>query len=393
MGSAHAMWNAIRDFLSATARQQLTRVFAFYLLMLLVGSTLAFVFEHLANPTRFRSLWDAVYFVFISMTTVGYGDYTPATTAGRIIIMLMVVVNVVLVALVSATIASYLVTRRLKEGMGLEKLSMRNHLILCGWNANAEGILRHLAMFEEKRLPTVMVNSLPEEEASVIVATYPSMELKWVTGDHTHEVVLERAAARSARAAIILADYSLHDADKSDERAILTTLALKSLNPDIIVSAQVFNESARPHLRRARADEIIVAGDQDGFFLLASSLAPGLSRMAREILSPEGGQQVWVRPIPRSFVSKTFSELMDHWYQESGDILLGVIGFEPGITLSEVLSDDYTVIDRFIASKFEKAKLGGIGKKGGYFPRLNPGADYTIAERDLAVCLGKPRKG
>ncbi|OPX23204.1 MAG: hypothetical protein B1H03_02415 [Planctomycetales bacterium 4484_113] len=389
------MWDELRGFFLLFAREQFARIISVYLLILLAGSSLAFIFEHAADPARFRNLWDAVYFVFISMTTVGYGDYTPSTTAGRVIIMLMVAVNVVFVSFISATIASILVARKLKEGMGLEKINLRNHLIVCGWNLNAHSILQHLSQLsalEDKELPTVLVNSLPEEETTDIIATYPRLEIKWVSGDHTHEVVLDRAAARTARAAIILADYSLHAPDKSDERAILTTLALKSLNPDIIVSAQVFNESTRAHLKRARADDVIVAGDQDGFFLLASSLAPGLNRMVQEILGPGGAHEVWVRPIPRSFVGKSFGELMQYWFSENGDILLGVIGFEPGITLSEVLSDDYTVIDRFIESKFKKAKLGGIGRKGGYFPRLNPGADYTIAERDLAVCLTTVKK-
>lgn len=356
----------------------------------LVGSVTVYGFELANDPSRFRNIWSAMYCCWISMTTVGYGDFTPVTTGGRVTIGVMVLFHIFIIAMLSAAVASMLVSRRLKEGRGMEKVRMENHLIICGWNSNGIRILQHLANFEDESLPVALVNELTQDEAQSIIDGYPSLTVRWVSGDYTQESVLARANVRRARGAVILADYRLHDPDKSDERAALATLALKDLKGEVLVSAEIFNASARSHLRRARADEVVVAGESDAFFLLSSTLAPGLNRMMRNVLSPDAGVEVWTRDIPRSFVGQTFGDLMQHFYEESGEILLGVITHEPKMGLAEVLSGDYTAVDRFIEEKFKRAQMGSARQEG-FNPRLNPPKGYVIGERDHAVCLRKAR--
>jgi voltage-gated potassium channel len=357
----------------------------------ILGSFTVYAIEAGAGTKTLRTVGEALYFGWISMTTVGFGDITALSGAGRAVIMVMVFAHIFIIALLSAAVASMLVAQRIKEGKGLEKVRLEGHLVICGWNSNGGRILSHLLHFEKEPIPVVLVSSMSEEEAASILEEYEWLDLKWVSGDYIHESVLERANIKRARGVIILADYKMRDPDKSDERAILTTLAVKEIRSDVMVSVEVFSRSARPHLRRARADEIIVAGESDSFFLLSATLAPGLNRMIRNMLSPDLGLEVWVCEIPRRFVGKPFSEYFSHAYNEAGDISLGVITHEPGIGLTDVLSDDYTQIDRFIEEKFKKAKLGSH-KLEGYYPRLNPPPDYIITENDIAVCLQKARR-
>ena len=61
-----------------------------------------------ATITTFRyALWWAV----VTTTTVGYGDYTPVTFAGRIIATAVMIVGVGLIGTVSATVAAWFVRR------------------------------------------------------------------------------------------------------------------------------------------------------------------------------------------------------------------------------------------------------------------------------------------
>lgn len=385
-----SIWAGVIDSVVLAGRAGLWRFLLADMFVWLVGSGAVYVVESGQETTRLRSFWETLYFCWISMTTVGYGDITPITASGRAVIMTMVLAHIFIIAMLSAAVASMLVARRLKEGRGLEKVRMENHLVICGWNRNGDRLLKHLSEFQEERIPVALVNNLEEDQATAIVESYPPLEVRWVSGDYTQESVLERANVRRARAAIILADYTLHDPDKSDERAILATLALKEIRSDLLLVAEVLTEGAKPHLRRARADEIVVAGESDAFFLLSSTLAPGLNRMIRNALSPDGGLEVWLADIPRHLVGKTFADILAHFYGERGEIVLGVITHEPGISLKQVLSDDYTAVDRFIEEKFRRAQMGSA-RQAGFNPRLNPPKDYVIGERDRAVCLRKSR--
>lgn len=53
--------------------------------------------EHTVNPEDFGTVLDAIYFAVVTMTTVGFGDMTPATSAGRLLTVLMILTGVALI--------------------------------------------------------------------------------------------------------------------------------------------------------------------------------------------------------------------------------------------------------------------------------------------------------
>jgi voltage-gated potassium channel len=61
-----------------------------------------------ATITTFRA---AMWWAIVTTTTVGYGDYTPVTQAGRAIAAVVMIVGIGLIGTVSATVAAWFVTR------------------------------------------------------------------------------------------------------------------------------------------------------------------------------------------------------------------------------------------------------------------------------------------
>ncbi|MCM1984149.1 ion transporter [Lyngbya confervoides] len=53
--------------------------------------------EHLLNPEQFATFLDSFYFSVVTMTTVGFGDITPISQAGRLFTVLMILTGVALV--------------------------------------------------------------------------------------------------------------------------------------------------------------------------------------------------------------------------------------------------------------------------------------------------------
>ena len=54
----------------------------------------------------FSSFFDAIYWATVSLTTVGYGDIYPVTTAGRIITMISSIFGIAIVALPAGIITA-----------------------------------------------------------------------------------------------------------------------------------------------------------------------------------------------------------------------------------------------------------------------------------------------
>jgi voltage-gated potassium channel len=61
-----------------------------------------------ANITNF---WDALWWAFVTITTVGYGDYTPVTFLGRLVAVGLMIGGVAVVGTVTATLASWVAER------------------------------------------------------------------------------------------------------------------------------------------------------------------------------------------------------------------------------------------------------------------------------------------
>lgn len=58
------------------------------------------------EPDTFETFFDAVYWACVSLTTMGYGDIYPVTTAGRIVTMLSSFVGIAIVALPAGIITA-----------------------------------------------------------------------------------------------------------------------------------------------------------------------------------------------------------------------------------------------------------------------------------------------
>ncbi len=64
--------------------------------------------EHEAQPDLYRNIFDSIYWAVISLTSVGYGDVYPVTTAGRMLTLAMVLTGMGIVAVPTALLASAL---------------------------------------------------------------------------------------------------------------------------------------------------------------------------------------------------------------------------------------------------------------------------------------------
>jgi voltage-gated potassium channel len=67
--------------------------------------------EHNAPGATITTFRYALWWAIVTTTTVGYGDYTPVTLAGRVIATAVMVVGVGLIGTVSATVAAWFVRR------------------------------------------------------------------------------------------------------------------------------------------------------------------------------------------------------------------------------------------------------------------------------------------
>jgi len=80
-------------------------VTAVSVVVVLGGGTALWVMESGHPSAALRSWGDAVWWALSTMTTVGYGDFVPVTTAGRFVAAVVMVAGVAVIGAVAAVVA------------------------------------------------------------------------------------------------------------------------------------------------------------------------------------------------------------------------------------------------------------------------------------------------
>lgn len=82
------------------------------LIMLLVASFGIYQFENTAQPDKFSSVFDSLWWALATLTTVGYGDVYPITAGGKIFTGFILIIGLGIVAVPAGIIASALTEAR-----------------------------------------------------------------------------------------------------------------------------------------------------------------------------------------------------------------------------------------------------------------------------------------
>ncbi|MGV8059457.1 MAG: potassium channel family protein [Smithellaceae bacterium] len=373
-------------------RKNIFKMASVTLILIFLCSFAVFYFEHTETEANIHSLWDSFWWAIVTVGTVGYGDKYPVSVAGRLVGLLLIFSGVGLMSLLTATIASVFVEKKIKEEKGLDTVKVKNHIVICGWNQHTEEVLQGLTNSGSlEDTSVVLINELSIDEMDAIKIKYQKYELKFLRGDYVHEDVLLRANIKKAGFALIMADLSgSHSRDRIDERTALAALTIKSISPQVKIIAELLDEANKPHLRRTNVDEIIVRGEHLGSLLASAIISPGLPRVLSSIMSLGEKDKLWKVDIPKSYAGKTFKEL-SVYFRERQAIIIGVMRDKKNVKLQDLLSDNTSMIDNFIREKLKEANKSFYVEKNDTNSIINPDDNYIILPEDNAIVLSKTK--
>lgn len=327
-----------RKYMRFMRKENLGRLVAVTFCVLAVGTVGMALFEKENNSLN--SIGDAIWWSFVTVTTVGYGDISPATTGGRIVGVVVMIFGIGFLGMFTATIASIFVERKMQQDKGLKALKgLKDHILLCGWNYSADEVISEIHA-EDKERDIAVVAKLDEKPVD-------EDHVHFVRGDPADVDKLEMACFRTANTAIVLHDES-SAGNARDGQGILAVLAIKHECPDIYVCVQILDENNVEHCHRAGADEVIVTGGLTAKLLGQATLDHGVTRVVSELLSNKYGNQLYKLKCPEKYVGSTFKSVLAAFKDDYEGIILGIEKIDQFLTNpggDVVLNkDDYLVL-------------------------------------------------
>ena len=299
----------------------LITVLVFTALMLII-----FLSEQKTN-SAINTLFDAIWYTLVTITTVGYGDITPRSILGRTSAMILLLAGVALFGALSGKFASFLFDRQQKKDRGLLKMSkIKNHFLICGWKPNFERILEGILLANPEIPPEkiILLNNSSQNEMEKIKADSRFKNINYIHGDFTDEDTLLKSQIKTAERTLILADNSENFSSlETDSRTVLAVITIKNLNPKIYCVAEIIDSKFEKHLSLAHCDEIILSADYGQNLLIQASSGKGMSHILRELISEESDSGILICDIPQKFVGNNYGEF--RLSLKTSDILIGLL--------------------------------------------------------------------
>ena len=318
-------------------REKLHRLLLILMLLILLSTIGIMFFE----PNT--SLADGLWWSIVTLTTVGYGDITPNSFAGRLIGILIMFLGIGIIALFTAAIASIFVTFQLRKERGMSSYNFEKHIILCEWNHRAKDIIQELR--SDQRVETAPIVLIAEINMKPLEDEY----LFFIQGSVNDEN-LRRANLEKASTVIILGDDTL-DPSARDAKAVLATLTVESINPAVYTIVEIIDSTNARHCERARADEIIVGSKFNSRLISRATVDHGISRVLADLLSSRlGKNDLFKIPVPAFMVNNSFIEIFSEMKRVNNIIVLAVQKGNEGEIVSnpptgyQVESDDHLFV-------------------------------------------------
>ena len=328
------------------------------------------------------------WWAIVTMTTVGYGDFSPETPEGRMFAVFIMFAGITLVSLLTASISSIFVAQKIREGKGLEKLNLSDHFILCGWNSNANKIINSIQLLNhnQRKIDLVLINDLSEEEITQLKTRFSKIKIHFVSGDFAQEETLHRASIATSDTVIIIPNNLNNDQNSHDEKTIFATLTIKSIDASIRVVAYLLDRENLTHIKRAEADEVVVSDDLSLNILASHIIDPGVPQLSNQLINTSSDSRFIRKLIPQNFVGKKYGELFNHYRDKNGALLVGLYYEDENLGIGSILSSDTSSLDNFIE---QKLKEGGISlqEQSKVHVNVNPSADHIIKEGEKALLI------
>ena len=299
----------------------LITILIFTVLMLII-----FLSEQKTN-SAINTLFDAIWYTLVTITTVGYVDITPHSVLGRTSAMILLLAGVALFGALSGKFASFLFDRQQKKDRGLLKMNkIKNHFLICGWKPNFERILEGILLANPEIPPEkiILLNNSSQNEMEKIKADSRFKNINYIHGDFTDEDTLLKSQIKTAERTLILADNSENFSSlETDSRTVLAVITIKNLNPKIYCVAEIIDSKFEKHLSLAHCDEIILSADYGQNLLIQASSGKGMSHILRELISEESDSGILICDIPQKFVGNNYGEF--RLSLKTSDILIGLL--------------------------------------------------------------------
>ncbi|PRY72360.1 potassium channel protein [Halomonas ventosae] len=257
-----------------------------YLLLAWLGLTLTGETALVDSPTTF------LYYMIVTISTVGYGDYSPVTRGGQLMVVFFIVpVGIGLFATLLGKASALVISQFTRRLNGEQSIVQKDHIVIVGFNAYTESLVGQI---REEAQPGQVVALCVDANAP---ARNPFLEQGveyFRAASLSDETLYERASARDA--SLVVVDV------EDDSETNLVCMHLSALVDERCrITAYVKNQMVG-RLLETHCPKVNVIPSLHQKMLVKAALDPGSEEVMRLLVDADQAQtQYSTRLMESSF--------------------------------------------------------------------------------------------
>lgn len=242
----------------------------------------------------------------VTGSTVGYGDFFPETTGGRIVAAYVIIGAITALTTLFTQLADVIERARGRRMQGAITVDMSDHVVVLGYTpGRTERIVDELLADDGR--PVVLCAWDAEAETHPM----PDRGVEFVRGDLVDESVLRRAGVTRAYAVLVEA--------RDDNEALALAVTAHHVNPDVHTVVTLRDMERAGQLGYV-SDSIKCVQWHTPRMATEELEDPGITDVYRELMTASSGNTYSMR-LPES---ATFGELQTTFGREHGATILAV---------------------------------------------------------------------
>ncbi|VDK86828.1 unnamed protein product [Litomosoides sigmodontis] len=288
------------NVLKTSSSIRLTQLLSIFISVCLTGAGFVHVLENSGDPfknfanTHRITYWDCVYFLLVTMSTVGYGDIYCTTFLGRLFMVFFILGGLAMFASYIPEIAD-LIGSRQKYGGEYKGEHGKKHIVVCGY-ITYESVSHFLQDFlhedrEDVDVEVVFLHRVPPDLELEGLFKRHFTKVEFFSGTVMDSIDLSRVKVDEADACLVLANKYSSDPDAEDAANIMRVISIKNYSSDIRVIVQLMQYHNKAYLLNIpswdwrRGDDVICLAELKLGFIAQSCLAPGFSTMMANLFA------------------------------------------------------------------------------------------------------------
>ena len=242
---------------------------------------------YLLEPETFESLLTSFYFVMTTFSTVGYGDFSPVTSGGRLFTVLMYLLGIGLLGVVIGKIVDAFTLFRKRKEEGKLAYTNKNHIIIVGWGKKTETAVEEI-LASDARSEVVIIDTLPTSPIDVSID-----RVHYVQGDPSEEETFLKANIKDAKSVIIFSDDTIQTPSLRDAKTLTTAITVERLATHVHTTVEIMTKKQIPNFAHVRVDEFILSQETTSLLAVRSAMHQNVSTIVTQLISRSIGEDLF----------------------------------------------------------------------------------------------------